>query len=241
VSRRSAFAAALAVLATLAGAPAASAQGPVIQALDGTQPEDFRWSPEEVTVKAGETVSWSFTGASAPHNVVSTGSNWTPPFRTAFNPAAASYTFSTPGIYSYVCEVHASTMDGTVIVTDASGAPPPPPPPPPLSEQPWTNDQPPPSRLDDADEKRPRVSRVRAVAVRNGARLRFRLSERARVTVRFKLAGLTVKSARRTFRAGTRSLTVRDRRMHGRYSIEIRATDLGGNRSRPTRVRLTVR
>ena len=243
MSRRSALAAALSVLATLAGAPAASAQGPVIHALDGTQPEDFRWSPKEVTVKAGETVTWSFTGTTAPHNVASTGSNWIPTFRNgdaAFTPPPASYTFSTPGIYRFVCEIHASTMDGTVIVTDASGVPPPPPPPPPLREQPWANDQQAPLVLDVADEKRPRLSRVRALAVRNGARVRFSLSERARVSVRFKLAGVTVRSAHKTFGAGTRSLTVRDRRMHGRYSIEIRATDLGGNRSRPQRVRLTV-
>ena len=82
---------------------------------------------------------------------------------------------------------------------------------------------------------------MRVRAVRNGARVRFRLSERARVSVRFELAGITVKTARRTFRAGRRGLIVRDRRMHGRYRVEVVARDLAGNRSRVKRARVTVR
>ena len=71
--------------------------------------------------------------------------------------------------------------------------------------------------------------------------MRFRLSERARVSVRFKLAGLTVKTTRRTFRAGRHRLTVRDPRMRGRYRIEVFALDLAGNRSRFKHARVTVR
>ena len=132
-------------------------------------------------------------------------------------------------------------MDGKVIVTDPSGAPPPPPPPPPLSEQPLPNDQQPPARLERADQRRPRLSRVRATAVRDGARVRFRLSERARVTVRFKLAGIAVKSVRRNFRAGAGRVTVRDPRMHGRYRVEVFARDGAANRSRLEHARVTVR
>jgi len=242
--RRSALICALAVLAALAGAPAASAQGPVVQAIDGTEADGFnnRWSPTAVTIKAGETVTWSFTGTAALHNVVSRGTNWS--YRSgdpASGPGPASLMFPTPGTYTFACEVHVTTMTGDVIVTDASGTPPPPPPPPPLSEQPWPNDQQPPPALDVADEKAPRLTRVRVAPVRNGARVRFRVSERARVTVRFKLAGLAVKTVQRTVRAGTRSLTVRGRRMHGRYSVEVRARDLAGNRSRLRRARLTIR
>ena len=243
MTRRTALAGALAALAALAGAPAAFAQGGVVQAVDGTDADNYnnRWSPTAVTIKAGETVTWSFTGTTVFHNVASSGSNWS--FRNgnpAIAPPPASFTFSTPGTYRFVCEIHATTMVGDVVVTDASGTPPPPPPPPPPSRQPWPNDQPAPSVLEVTDEKPPRLSRVRVAAVRNGARVRFRLSERARVRVRFKRAGLTVKSARRTFRAGTRRMTVRDRRLRGRYRIEILATDLGGNRSRLKRARLTI-
>jgi hypothetical protein len=120
---------------------------------------------------------------------------------------------------------------------------PPPPPPPPLSEQPFPNDQPAPAPtvLEVTDEERPKLTRLRAARVRNGARVRFRLSERARVTVRFRRHGRTVKTARRTFPRGAHGLTVRDRRMRGRYRLEVRATDLAGNRSAVRRARLRVR
>ena len=243
MTRRTTVAGALAALAALAGAPAASAQSGVVQAVDGTDADNYnnRWSPAAVTIKAGEIVTWRFTGTTVFHNVASSGSNWS--FRNgnpAIAPPPASFRFSTPGTYRFVCEIHATTMIGDVTVTDASGTPPPPPPPPPPSQQPWPNDQQAPLELDVADEKPPRLSRVRVAAVPNGARVRFRLSERARVRVRFKQAGLTVKAAHRTFRAGARTLTVRDRRLRGRYRIEILATDLGRNRSRLKRARLTI-
>jgi plastocyanin len=232
----------LAAVVVLAVAPSASAQGTVIQALDGTQPEEFRWTPPAITIKAGEAVTWTFTGTTAPHNVASKGTNWSLPGAVPVRtPPDTTYAFMTPGVYEYVCEVHLPSMAGTVTVTDASGAPPPPPPPPPLSEQHWVNDQQPPQRLDVADERRPRVSRVRAAAVRNGARVRFRLSERARVRVRFVKAGVTVKSARRWFRSGAHALTVRDRRMRGAYRVEVVAWDRAGNRSARVRERVSVR
>ena len=77
-------------------------------------------------------------------------------------------------------------------------------------------------------------------SVGDGARVRFRLSERAHVVVRFKLAGLTVKTARRSFRAGARSLTVRDRRLNGRYRVEVVASDRWGNRSQVKHRRVTI-
>jgi plastocyanin len=241
VRRRAAFAASLAALAF---APAAYGQGATVQAVDGTEADGFnnRWAPPAVTIKAGETVTWSFAGTTALHNVVSRGSNWSyrngDPVRGG---PSGSFTFPTPGVFEYVCEVHVTTMVGTVTVTDASGTPPPPPPPPPPSEQHWANDQPSPTQLEVVDEQKPRLSRVRVSAVRDGGRVRFRLSERAQVIVRFKLAGVTVKRAARTFRKGAGSLTVRDRRMHGRYKVEVLARDLAGNRSRVRSTRLTVR
>jgi plastocyanin len=243
VRRPIALAGALAALAALAAAPAASAADQAVQAVDGTAADNFnnRWAPAGVTIAAGETVTWNFAGTAALHNVASRGANWS--FRSgepASGPPSAAFRFTTPGVYAFVCEVHVTTMAGTVTVTDAAGTPPPPPPPPPLSEQPWPNDQPGPTVLDLVDEKRPKLTRVRVEGVRNGARVRFRLSERARVTVRFKRQGRTVKTRRRTLRRGAHGLTVRDRRMRGRYRLEVRATDLAGNRSRVRRARVTI-
>lgn len=219
------------ILASLVAAPAAPAQGPTIQAVDGTPADQFnnRWSPNEVTINPGGTVTWSFAGTSGFHNVQSTTPNWT--FRNADAARGlppASYTFTAPGRYGFVCEVHATTMTGTVTV----GNPPPPPPPPP-GLQPWANDQQAPAVLDSGpwDRRRPRLSGVRARPVRNGARVGFRLSERARVVVTFRLAGLTVKTARATLRAGRRSVTVRDRRLRGRYRVVVVARDMAGNAS----------
>ena len=229
------------VLASLAATPATSAQGPAIQAVDGTPADQFnnRWSPNDVTINPGETITWSFAATTGFHNVQSNSPNWS--FRNADAARGlppASFTFTTPGLYAFVCEVHATTMTGTVTV----GSPPPPPPPPP-SEQPWANDQQAPAVLDSApeDRERPRVTGVRAWPIRNGARVGFRLSERARVVVSFELAGLTVKTARRTLRAGRRSVTVRDPRLRGRYRVVIVARDMAGNASRAKRERVTIR
>jgi plastocyanin len=244
VSRRATLAAPLAALAALAAAPAASGQGVAVQAVDGTptDPLLFHWSPAEVTIKAGETVTWRFEGTTALHNVISQGTNWSyrsGPFQSGHPPA--QFRFPAPGEYRFACEVHASTMLGKVIVTDLSGTPSPPPPPPPPSEQPWQNDERAPTVLELERDLPPLLTRVRAAPVPHGARVRFRLSERARVVVRFKLAGLTVKTASRPFRAGRRSMTVSDRRLNGRYRLDVFARDAAGNRSRIRREWLTIR
>jgi plastocyanin len=221
----------LALVATLAFAPSAYAQGASVQWVGDTVP----WSPAEVTIKAGESVTWTWSNA---HNVRSTAGPWdvTSPDTTS----PFTHTFGEPGTYDYVCQFHAA-MTGRVIVTDAGGTPPPPPPPPPPSEQPWPNDQQPPTVFELTDQKQPRLTRVRVAGVRHGVRVRFRLSERARVIVRFKLGGVAVRTARKTFGAGPGRLTVRNRRMHGRYRLDVFARDLSGNRSRIKHARVTMR
>ena len=240
--RRGAFAGTLAVTALLAGAPAASAQGGVVQAVDGTEADNYdnRWSPATVTIKAGETVTWSFTGSAVYHNVVSSGSNWS--YRNgdpAIAPPPASRPFATPGIYKFLCQIHATTMVGQVVVTDANGNPPPPPPPPPLSEQPFPNTAGAPTSFEVADTMPPRLTRVLVRPGRRGGRVRFRLDEPAVVTLRVQRARLTVKRRRALFLKGTRALTVGGL-PPGAYSLVLVARDLAGNRSRQKRARLTV-
>jgi plastocyanin len=240
---RTALAGALAALALPVAAPAAAAQAPAVQAVDGTEADGYnnRWAPAAVTIKAGETVTWSFAGTTVFHNVASSGTNWS--FRNgnpAVAPPPASFTFATPGIYAYVCEIHATTMTGTVTVTDAGGTPPPPPPPPPPSEQPWSNDQEPPSVFEVADDQPPALTRVRVRRTARGARVRFRLSEPGRVTIGFKRGRRMVRTKRVRAREGMRTVRVRGLRP-GRYRVEVRARDLAGNRSRLRRARMTVR
>jgi plastocyanin len=208
----------------LAAAPAAFAADAEVRAVDNPDLINHTWSPQDVAVQVGDTVTWRFDGTSFSHNVRVDGTPVDTPFAVAG--PAVSWQFAAAGVYPFVCELHPQTMFGKVTV----GNPPPPPPPPP-SQQPWPNDEQPPESVEVVDETRPRLRGVRVKAVRNGARVRFRLSERARVSVRLKRAGVTVAAARRSFGRGAHRLTVRNPRLSGRYRVEIVARDLAGNRS----------
>jgi len=230
------LAGALAATTVMAVAPAAFAADQTVQAVDVSN----TWSPRDVTVKVGETVTWNFTGAV--HNVASTSTNWS--FRTEFGAGQppASYTFGAPGTYAFVCEVHSNTMTGTVTVTDAGGNPPPPPPPPPPSEQPFPNDASPLGGFEygGLDRKRPKLRSVRMKGVRRGARVRFRVSERARVSLRVKLRGIPVKTKHVRAAKQRRTVTIRGLRA-GRYHVVVRAVDPAGNRSRAVTRRVRFR
>ena len=216
----------------LAAAPPALAANADVRAVDGATDAENRWDPNAVSVNVGDTVTWRFDGTTQAHNVKSTTPNWNIDTNFAVAGPPAAYTFTAEGVYDFVCELHAS-MTGRVTV----GTPPPPPP----SQQSFANDQPSLTAFERPDPIKPRLTAVRAAPVRNGARVRFRLSEPARVTVRIKLAGITIKSARRTFKGGRRSIVVRDRRLDGRYRVEVFARDLAGNRSAVKRTSVRVR
>ncbi len=77
---------------------------------------NFAFSPDPITIKAGETVTWVFEQPDAPHNVVSLSDP------VAFNSGVPQghgtfqHTFTQPGTYPYICQIHPQ-MKGTVIVT----------------------------------------------------------------------------------------------------------------------------
>ncbi len=223
----------MAVTALLAVPAPALAADAEVRAVDNPDNVNHTWSPQDVAVQVGDTVTWRFDGTSFSHNVRVDGTTIDTPWAVAGPPA--SWEFTAAGVYPFVCELHPQSMFGKVTVGS-----PPPPPPPPLSEQPWTNEQAAPTVLEKADETRPKLTEVRLKTIRNGARVRFRLSERARVSVRFTRAGVTVAARRRTFRAGAHRLVVRDRRLRGRYRVEVVARDLAGNRSKVKRSTLRL-
>ena len=115
-------------------------------------------------------------------------------------------------------------------------------PPPPLSAQPFLNDMPAPTiargaRHDRAEARSTSPSR----ACRAGARVRFRLSEAGKVTVKLTRSGRKAKTRTVTVRKGLSSVTV-DGLRKGTYRVRISAADLAGNAARATkRVRVTVR
>jgi plastocyanin len=220
-------------LALVAAAPAAAAEVQV-QGL-GTS-----WSISEVRIAAGDTVVWTFPNPEEVHNVqanvVPGTTSWTYSTQPQMPALPGSYKFDTPGVYGFICQVH-SAMSGRVTVGDA-----PPPPPPPLSEQPFPNDSSLPGVLETGglDVTKPTLGAVRVRRASHGARIRFRVSEYAIVTVRFKRGGKTVKSA--TFNAsGSYHGTLRKGLRPGRYRVELRAEDVAGNRSGMRTAHVTVR
>lgn len=197
-----------------------------------TDPANPVWTPMDVSVDAGDTVTWDFTGATLAHNVHSTSANWSLASPDGVGQAPATYTFTAAATYTFQCTFH-NSMHGTVTVGN--------PPPPPLSEQPFPNDQTAPVVLELSDTRRPRLSGVRVRRIAHGARVRFHVTEPARVTIRAKRRGRTVASRSTSLRrAATRTVSLRGLNT-GSYRIEVLARDLAGNRSRIDRTRLTVR
>ena len=225
--------------ALLGAAPAAAAPQTVV----GN--DALLFEPANVAVEPGEAVTWRFDGTAQAHNVAGNGSEPADAAWTAFTfpavaaPPPVSYTFTTPGLYRFICTVHTDTMTGTVTVGENAvplGANPSP------SQQPFVNDAPPGVTIEKVslDKAKPRLSSVRARRVSGGAvRVRFRVSEESTVSVRLKRGGRTIKSASVTG-TGTRSVTVKRARA-GRYRVEVRATDIAGNRSTIKRTSITVR
>jgi len=79
--------------------------------------QNFSYIPGTITIAPGETITWTNNEANVPHTVTSDGG--------AFDSgrlapgATFSFTFTTPGTYTYHCTIH-PFMHGTVVV--ASGA-----------------------------------------------------------------------------------------------------------------------
>ena len=198
------------------------------------------WDLTTVDIQPGDSVMWSFAGTGQAHNVQSASANWSlsAPVLIAGPDVAAS--FPDEGTYDFVCQVHPDTMRGTVRVTSASSPPPPPPPPPPLSQQPFVNDAAAPVAAETfvaLDKAKPKLSAVSARRWRHKARVRFRVSEESVVAIAFKRGKRTVKTVK-VAGEGAQRVTVVMR--SGRYRVELRATDLAGNRSAATRKTLKL-
>ena len=76
---------------------------------------NFSFSPKDVTIKKGTTVTWT-NQDSAVHTVTSD----TPLFDSGdlAQGKSFSYTFSTAGTFPYHCTPHKANMTGTIVVTD---------------------------------------------------------------------------------------------------------------------------
>jgi plastocyanin len=197
------------------------------------------WDQTSVGVQVGDTVTWTFEGMAQAHNVESGGGDWVLDSRVSLPAPPVSYKFEKAGTFRFLCEVHPDTMFGDVAVGTA--------PPPvvvlPLSQQPYLNDDAAVLPLESnvtLDKAKPKLSSVSARRVAKGAaRVRFRVSEESDVSVAVKRGGRTVKSGTASG-SGRSAWTVRGLRA-GRYTIQVRATDIAGNRSSLRTLRLNVR
>jgi plastocyanin len=213
-----------------------------------------------VTVAAGDTVTWHFDGSDTTHNAASSNAvpadpEWEPYSGAYVSAGSYSRRFTQPGVYKFVCEVHPSTMTGTITVEGEpvetpTGTP---------TEDPTVTVTPTPTVVvpqpggDDhtqtpapsggADAVKPRIRGVQTKVLRRGVRVRFRLSEPATVTIDVRRAGKgkVYKTARVQAPAGARTVTARGKRLtRGRYVVQLRARDALGNRSSLARKSLRV-
>jgi plastocyanin len=72
------------------------------------------YQPKDVSVKAGESVTWDFQDTSNPHSVTADNGS----FDSCLHDAGYTFTttFSKPGTYTYYCSIHRQ-MTGRVTVT----------------------------------------------------------------------------------------------------------------------------
>jgi len=90
--------------------------------IDANDVGTSHWEPANVTINAGEQVTWEFDEAATSHDVTATGGNWTSPDSTSHGPGSPPVvaTFDEPGTYTFVCSIHPATMAGSVTVEEAA-------------------------------------------------------------------------------------------------------------------------
>ncbi len=80
--------------------------------------DNFTFKPQQLTVKAGTTVTWT-NKDDIPHGIAS-DNNAFARSKALDTDDSFSFTFTTPGTYHYFCYVHPH-MTGTVVVEAATG------------------------------------------------------------------------------------------------------------------------
>ena len=105
-----------AVLAGALVAPAVAAPPTAHTAAAGAHVtlKNISFMPSTVTIKRGQTVTWTWKDGTTAHNVTSEGKLR---FKSASSRQKGSYTvrFTKPGTYHYVCTIHFG-MTGKVVV-----------------------------------------------------------------------------------------------------------------------------
>ena len=79
--------------------------------------DNFTFKPQRITVKAGDTVVWT-NGDDIPHTATSTTKAFAS--RALDTNESFSFTFMTPGSFSYFCALHPH-MTGSIVVEAGTG------------------------------------------------------------------------------------------------------------------------
>jgi plastocyanin len=82
----------------------------------GVTIDNFTFSPNQIMVKSGETVTWT-NKDDIPHTVTSTDNVFRS--KALDTDDKFSFTFTTPGTYKYFCSLH-PRMTGTIVVEASS-------------------------------------------------------------------------------------------------------------------------
>ncbi len=110
---------ALTAMAAVLPSVTSAADGSVgVSIHEGADATTWGYTPTSTTIAAGQTVTWTNSGAFA-HEAASTDGSWKTPLLN--QGASASVSFSTPGTYAYICTPH-PWMQGTIVVTPAVSA-----------------------------------------------------------------------------------------------------------------------
>ncbi|MCQ4120238.1 cupredoxin domain-containing protein [Rhodococcus tibetensis] len=84
--------------------------GPVVEVAD------MAYSPAQLTVRVGETVTWKFDDRGVTHDVAGVGEAKGVLRSPLMQTGNFTYTFTEPGTYEYTCSLHPD-MHGTIVVT----------------------------------------------------------------------------------------------------------------------------
>jgi plastocyanin len=205
----------LLALAVLIAMPASAADQSVTAS-------EFQFSPSDVTIDIGDTVTW--TNAGGTHNVEFDDGSYTQPPTPSSSSWTVDRTFNTAGTFRYHCGFHGASMPGVVRVRDASG-----------------NVPMPPGLTVSASDEQPLGRLVEG----QGLRLRARCVNGCDLTAKLSLAPRTAKRlgfARRRVTIGRASDTLPvDRRVPIDVELRRKAKNKLADEERPFKVRLDVR
>jgi LPXTG-motif cell wall-anchored protein len=108
-----------------AQAPAAPAPAAPVAAAQNVSIKDNAFDPKTITVKVGDTVTWSIAGQNE-HTATADNGSFNSDDLKAGEKTTFSFTFTKAGTFAYYCKYHGGPggqgMSGTVVVQEAGGA-----------------------------------------------------------------------------------------------------------------------